>query len=102
MYNFMLVQYQRNMAKYYLLNQQLDSALHYAQALTETSTKLKSLSYEYGALYLNGSTYEKLGDMEMADVYFKKAKLMTSLIQNATGRLDFLKHTFVSSWAIKD
>jgi len=39
------------MAKYYLLNQQLDSALHYAQALTETSTKLKSLSTNMGALF---------------------------------------------------
>lgn len=91
MYNFMLVQYQRNMAKYYLLSGRYDSALHYAQATTETSTTLKSLSYEYGALYLNGSAYGKTGDMEMADVYFKKAKEMTPLIQNATGRLDFFE-----------
>ncbi len=91
MYKFMLVQYQRNMAKYYLLTGRYDSALHYAQATTETSTTLKSLSYEYGALYLNGSAYGKTGDMEMADVYFKKAKEMTPLIQNATGRLDFFE-----------
>ena len=91
MYNFMLVQYQRNMSKYYLLTGRYDSALHYAQALTETSTTLKSLSFEYGALYLNGSTYAKMGDMEMADVYFKKAKEMTHLIQNSTGRLDFFE-----------
>ena len=91
MYNFMLVQYQRNMSKYYLLAGRYDSALHYAQALTETSTTLKSLSFEYGALYLNGSTYAKMGDMEMADVYFKKAKEMTHLIENSTGRLDFFE-----------
>ena len=91
MYNFMLVQYQRNMAKYYLLSGRYDSALHYAHALTETSTALKSLSFEYGALYLNGSTYAKMGDMEMADVYFKKAKEMTHLIENSTGRLDFFE-----------
>ncbi|MEP7165450.1 MAG: hypothetical protein ABI741_12195 [Ferruginibacter sp.] len=91
MYNFMLVQYQRNMSKYYLLSGRYDSALHYAQALTETSTTLKSLSFEYGALYLNGSTYGKMGDMEMADVYFKKAKEMTHLIQNSSGRLDFFE-----------
>jgi tetratricopeptide (TPR) repeat protein len=91
MYNFMLVQYQRNMSKYYLLAGQYDSALHYAQALTETSTTLRSLSFEYGALYLSGSTYAKMGDMEMADVYFKKAKEMTPLIQNSTGRLDFFE-----------
>jgi tetratricopeptide (TPR) repeat protein len=91
MYNFMLVQYQRNMSKYYLLVGRYDSALHYAQALTETSTTLKSLSFEYGAFYLNGSTYAKMGDMEMADVYFKKAKEMTYLIENSTGRLDFFE-----------
>jgi len=91
MYNFMLVQYQRNMSKYYLLEGRYDSALHYAQALTETSTALKSLSFEYGALYLNGSAYGKMGDMEMADIYFKKAKEMTPLIENATGRLDFFE-----------
>ncbi len=91
MYNFMLVQYQRNMSKYYLLAERYDSALHYAQALTETSTTLKSLSFQYGALYLNGSVYGKMGDMEMADIYFKKAKEMTHLIENATGRLDFFE-----------
>ncbi len=89
MYNFMLMQYQRNMSKYYLLADRYDSALHYAQALTETSAAVKSLSFGYGALYLNGSAYGKKGDMEMADVYFKKAKEMTPLIQNSTGRLDF-------------
>ncbi len=91
MYNFMLMQYQRNMSKYYLLTGRYDSALHYAQALTETSTTVKSLSFGYGALYLNGSTYGKMGDMEMADVYFKKAKEMTHLIENSTGRLDFFE-----------
>jgi len=91
MYNFMLVQYQRNLSKYYLLTGQYDSALHYAQALTETSTTLKSLSFEYGALYLNGFTYAKMGDIEMADTYFKKAKEMTPLIENSTGRLDFFE-----------
>ena len=91
MYNFMLVQYQRNMSKYYLLTGRYDSALHYAQALTETSTTLKSLSFEYGALYLNGSAYAKLGDMEMADVYFKKAKEMTHLIENYTSRMNFFE-----------
>ncbi len=91
MYNFMLVQYQRNMSKYFLLVGQYDSALHYAQATTETSTTLKSLSFQYGALYLSGFAYAKMGDMEMADVYFKRAKEMTHLIENSTGRLDFFE-----------
>ena len=89
MYNFMLVQYQRNMAKYYLVSQQYDSALHFAQALTETSKKLESFAFSYGAFYLSGSIYEKLGDKEMAEVYFKKAMGMDSLIGTNTNKLDF-------------
>ena len=89
MYSFMLVQYQRNMAQYYLLAHQYDSALHYAQSLTETSTKLKSLSFQYGALYLNGSVYAAIGDKDLAEVYFKKAKAMTGLITNKSGLLSF-------------
>jgi tetratricopeptide (TPR) repeat protein len=91
MYNFMLVQYQRNMAKYYLLVHQNDSALHYSQALTETSTSLKSPLFQYGALYLNGSAYAQMGDNEMAEVYFKKAEAMTGQIRNTTGKLDFFE-----------
>lgn len=91
MYSFMLVQYQRNMAKYYLLVHQNDSALHYTQALTETSVRLKSLSFQYGALCLNGSAYAQMGDKEMAEVYFKKAKAMTELIQSTFGKLDFFE-----------
>ena len=89
MYDFMLVQYQRNMAKYYLLTNRYDSALHYAQALTETTKRLRSLSFEYGALYLNGSAYARMGDKEMAEVYFKKANAMTGKIQMNSTKLDF-------------
>lgn len=91
MYNFMLVQYQRNIAKYYLLTQHYDSALHYAQALAETSSKLKSRSFSYGAMYLSGSIYEKMGDPEMADVYFKKAMAMNSQIGINSSKLDFFE-----------
>lgn len=91
MYNFMLVQYQRNIAKYYLLTQHYDSALHYAQALIETSTKLKSLSFSYGAMYLSGSIYEKMGDPEMAEIYFKKAMAMNSQIGSNPNKLDFFE-----------
>ena len=87
----MLVQYQRNIAKYYLLTQHYDSALHYAQALIETSTKLKSLSFSYGAMYLSGSIYEKMGDPEMAEIYFKKAMAMNSQIGSNPNKLDFFE-----------
>ena len=89
MYSFMLVQYQRGMTQYYLLAHQYDTALHYAQLLMETSTKLKSISFQYGALYLNGSIYAQMGDYDLAEVYFKKAKAMTSSITNKSELLSF-------------
>ena len=89
MYSFMLVQYQRNISQYYLVAHQYDSALHYAQALVETSTKLKSLSFLFGAMYLNGSIYEKMGDKEMARVYFKKAMAMNSMIGSSSNKQNF-------------
>lgn len=91
MYTFMLMQYQRNMSQYYALVHQYDSTLHYAQALTETSTQLKSLSFQYGALYLNGLAYAEMGDKEMAELYFKKAKAFTDLVANKAGKLSFFQ-----------
>ena len=47
LYYYMLVQYQRNMATYFILANRPDSALHFAQALSETSQKAKSFLFEY-------------------------------------------------------
>jgi tetratricopeptide (TPR) repeat protein len=89
MYSFMLMQYQRGMSQYFLLSQQYDSALYYTQQLTATSTRLKSLSFQYGALYMSGSVYAHLGDKDLATVYFKKAVAITPFIENSAGRLSF-------------
>jgi tetratricopeptide (TPR) repeat protein len=91
MYDFMVVQYLRNMAKYYLQANSYDSALHYAQALTGSTKKLKSLGYAFDALYLNGSAYAKMGDKEMAEVYFKKANAMSGLIQGRVFKFAFFQ-----------
>lgn len=89
MYLFMLMQYQRGMSQYYILCHQNDSALYYSQQLSATSLKLKSLSFQYGALYLSGQVYNQMDDKDMAEVYFKKAVAMTPLIESSAGRLIF-------------
>ncbi|HYK46031.1 MAG TPA: tetratricopeptide repeat protein [Parafilimonas sp.] len=89
MHLFMLMQYQRGMSQYYILCHQNDSALNYTQQLSATSLKLKSLSFQYGALYLGSSVYTQMGDKDMADVYFKKAVAMTPLITSSASRLNF-------------
>jgi tetratricopeptide (TPR) repeat protein len=92
MYPFMLVQYQRNMAQYYLLVHQPDSALHYAQAATETSKAIKSNSFEFFAMILSGTSYVQKGDMDMAGVYFKKVNVTAPSIKNNSGRLVFYQN----------
>lgn len=87
MYNYMLVQYQRNMAQYYLLVNKPDSALHYAQATLETSHLLKSVAFTYGALYLSAGAYAQQGDEQMAEIYFKKADALSDSIKINSSKL---------------
>jgi len=92
MYPFMLVQYQRNMAQYFLLAHQPDSALHYAQAAVETSRALKSNSFEFFAMILSGTAYVQKGEMDMAGVYFKKTNAVSPSIKNNSARLVFYQN----------
>lgn len=89
LYNYMLVQYQRNMATYFLANNQSDSALHFAQALSETSRKAKSILFEYAAMHLNGAAQVAAGENELAEIYFKKALALTSSVKSNGGRMRF-------------
>ncbi len=73
-YDYMLVQYQRNMGGFYLETNQLDSALYYAQAAEQTSERLKLRLYKVQTLTLLATTYAKLNENALADVYFNKAQ----------------------------
>ena len=86
-YDYMLVQYQRNMATYYLEKMQLDSALVYAQAAGQTSERLKTILFKIQTLTLLAVTYSKMNEDELADVYFNKAK-------NAADSIAVRKETF--------
>ncbi len=73
-YGYMLAQYQRGMAIYFIQSQKPDSALTYAQALTATSQRIKSQLYLFNAYFLNAAAYDAMNDKELAEVYFKKAR----------------------------
>ena len=88
LYNFMLAQYQRNMADYFLQKHLPDSALVYAQPLTITSQRINSQLYMFNANFLNGAVHSQLGDKEMAALYFKKAHAQ-SASKSAFSRLRF-------------
>jgi len=73
LYNFMMAQYQRGMAIYFVLTNQPDSALAYVQSLGITSRKINSPLFQFGVYYLSGAAYDEQGDKDLAEVWFKKA-----------------------------
>lgn len=70
---FMNIQVKTLLSKYYLAGGKPDSALHYAQGVTEINLQLKSLFFEAVANALTAGTYEQLGENDLATLYFKKA-----------------------------
>jgi hypothetical protein len=84
-----LCQYQRNMGSYFFLTNQPDSALHYAQALTETSRKAKSQLFEYYSFHLNGAAHAKAGETDLAEIYFNKGLSMADLISSNSAKFRF-------------
>ncbi len=73
MYDFMIRQYQDNMADCFLRLHRPDSALHYAQALNETNQRLRSRYYDAVALRELAGVQEQLGDTAFAVIYYNKA-----------------------------
>ena len=73
---FMDIQVKISLAKYYLLQRQSDSALHYVQASREINLVLKRTFFDAMCDVISGGVYEQLGDSAMAEVYFKKAVLI--------------------------
>ncbi|MBS1517059.1 MAG: hypothetical protein JSS91_03140 [Bacteroidetes bacterium] len=88
-YDYMLVQYERNLTQYFILTGQADSALHFVQELTKTSSRINSVLFEYAALYLNGSVYAMMGNNNTAEEYFIKALDITDSIELEEEKLKF-------------
>jgi len=88
-YYYMLRQVQYNMGRYFLSQNRLDSALHYAQALNETNLYLKSLVVACTAQGLLGRIYDQLGDKELAELNFRRADRIADSLQLAFLKFDF-------------
>jgi len=91
MFDYMLVQYQRNMTRYYSDNRQLDSALYYVKAFTETSYRLGLLNFKYQAMIQNGYIHAQTGENELAETFFKKAMEIGVSIDANTRSAPFYK-----------
>lgn len=71
-HSFMNIQVKSLLAKYYLFNGKLDSALHYTQATREINLGLKSYFFDAIANVLTAAVYEKLSDTALAEIFYKK------------------------------
>ncbi|MGC4101125.1 MAG: ATP-binding protein [Ferruginibacter sp.] len=72
-YDFMLVQYQRNLANYYLAIKNADSAIYYSQLASVTAQRTGISNFIASATFFSGASYALAKDTAKADSIFKKA-----------------------------
>ena len=90
LYDFMLIQYQGNMAQYFLLKNQPDSALYYTEGLAQTNKRMNGgPSYDFNEYTLLGSAYAQINNTAMADENFKKALELSDVVENTSTRVLF-------------
>jgi len=89
LYYFMLVQYQANVALYFIKTKNVDSALYYAHALEQTCLKTKKILTEYSSMHINGAAQAVAGKKDLADLYYKKAIALSPALKGSIGKLRF-------------
>ena len=89
MYDYMLIQFQRNMGNYFYENNQLDSASFYAQATTQTSYRLKSINFSSQSMLLNANINSKMGENELAEIYYKKTIALADSMRGELRKASF-------------
>jgi hypothetical protein len=89
LYNYMLAQYLRGITTYFIRNNQVDSALHYAQAAQENSPKANSLVLEFSAHRLSAAAYALAGEKQLADIFFNKALVLKKKVRSNSEILRF-------------
>ena len=105
LYDFMLMQYQRGMATWYLTINQPDSALYFAQAFYETSRKINSIAQRFNALAAIADAYTQSGENELAGVYIKKVIAISDSVKMIPIKLRFSNYyipTLLSKGNIKE
>lgn len=89
LYDFMLLQYLRGMATWYLTTKQPDSALYFAQAFYETSRRVNSIAQRFNALAAIADAYTLSDENELADVYVKKVIAISDSVKMIPIKLRF-------------
>ena len=91
LYDWMLIQYQTNMASYYSYEEIPDSALFYAFNSLETNKKVKSVIMEYNARAYIGSAYSLMGNYDLADKNFEESKLLVDQYLKDVNDVEFYR-----------
>lgn len=91
LYDFMLIQYQGNMAQYFITVNNPDSALHYVQLVSQTTHKLNpgGIAYDFTELAFKASAYALLNDRELADENFNKALALSDIVESTSTSILF-------------
>jgi signal transduction histidine kinase len=82
LYDFMASQFDRNMVRYYLLMNHLDSTLPYLQHLELEAQLLKTPVVVLPSLFLSGAAYARLNNKDSAEFYFNKAAAFSDSIKS--------------------
>ncbi|WP_336517130.1 sensor histidine kinase [Pollutibacter soli] len=80
-YDFMVGQYERNMAAYYMSIPQPDSVLKYARLHAATAERYKGFNFQFSALLLQGAACALSQQDSLASMYFEKASEMGRFIK---------------------
>ena len=88
MYDWMVAQFYRNMARYFITKSQTDSALKYLHDLNEVNSRLKSPLFIVAELSYSGKAYAQMGDNEMAALYFKKVIALADSLKSPSLKIN--------------
>ena len=97
-YDYMLVQYQQRMARFFQEKKQLDSALVYAQLSNQTAERINTNLKKYQTLLGLASVYKDKNEPEIAMVYFKKAEVIAQNFKRNNSKFEILG---IKYWLLK-
>ena len=84
-HDYMLAQYQRNMANYYLASKKLDSAEYHGMAFTEASKRLQLTVFTLQERNFNARLNATLGKNDKAEYFFKEELTIAKSLKTRRG-----------------
>ena len=93
-YDYMLVQYQQRMVRFFKDRKQLDSALFYAQLSNQTAERINTNLKKYQTLLGLASVYRDMKEPELTTVYFRKAQAIAQNFKGLEAKFRYYEGSF--------